>query len=286
VHGIHNLQPDGSIPSPLRLWDSGVTWRDLNPKPGVYEFDRLDEYLKTTNRPLLVLGATPQWAARNPNQEHYAKWIGPGSNSAPKDSQVWLDFVRRVSSRYKGRLDYQIWNEPQLAEFWYPYTSVRTLAEMTRVAYRAIKFNDLRARVVAAPVLPRTSSGGMKRAGVYLAALRWQKWPVDVYSCHLYPEPKKGAPRAGQMIKQVRTGLKDIGAPTKPLWVTEINYNLMHGNLPDWAVEPLMLATDKAMKDNNVRRCYWYAANHGNPEIFGIPFTPGSMGLQTLKFLS
>lgn len=106
-------------PATLRLWDRGVAWRDLNPGPSSFDWDPLDEYLKYTNCPLLVLLATPQWAALNPDQDKFAPWIGPGSNSAPKNSQVWLDFVRSVSQRYKGRLNYQNWNEPQLAEFWY-----------------------------------------------------------------------------------------------------------------------------------------------------------------------
>ncbi len=59
-------------------------------------------------------------------------------------------FVWNLSARYAGRIQYyEIWNEPQLSDFLYPYTSeeLNCLATMTSRAYSTIKSNDPNAMV-------------------------------------------------------------------------------------------------------------------------------------------
>jgi len=57
----------------IRLWDNGVTWKDIAVGPGHYEWDLLDhlvfERYKGKNI-TYVLHATPQWAAQKPNAAH------------------------------------------------------------------------------------------------------------------------------------------------------------------------------------------------------------------------
>lgn len=288
-HGIHVIDPVGNplpFPARLRLWDCGVTWRDLNPAPGKYVWDRLDHIVADGGRPLLVLGGTPQWAAANPHVPHFAPWVGEGSNSIPKTSGSWKDFVVEVAYRYRGKLDYQIWNEPQLPEFFFPYADIKVLAEMTKIAHRVIKDADPNARVAAAPILPRPSSGGIKRGSRYLIALREVGWPVDAYAMHAYPETNKGPSRVKWMVDQTQSALSVLQAPKKPLWVTEINFNLLGGNLPNWKIDPYMKRTDAILSANGVSRAYWYAYGHGSPSILGISFTSGETGLDTLQTLN
>ena len=81
------------------------------------------------------------------------------------------------------------------------------LAQMTKDASRIIKGNDPKALIGCASVLPRDSSGGMKRAKKYLSALKKKdakNWcGIDFVACHIYPEPGKacealeGAPARG-----------------------------------------------------------------------------------------
>lgn len=290
LHGLHVLDAIATdLPPlpPIRLWDCGVTWRDLNPKDGTWEWERLDAAVSRFPRPLLVLGATPQWAARSPNLPHYAPWLGPGSNSAPKEVDQWDRYVREVGLRYKGRIQhYQVWNEPQLADFWFPYADVPILAKMTSSAHRILKSIDPKNKIVAAPVLPRPSSGGMARAGLYLANLRKCGWPVDVFDCHIYPEIGKGPRRFKWMLDQVQQNLRLLGAPTRPLWVTESNYNLLGGPLPDWKSATYLRATNRIAKRAGVERIYWYAYSHPDPKVLGIPFHDGSTGLRVLNSLN
>ena len=85
------------------------------------------------------------------------------------------NFVWNLSTRYSGRISYyEVWNEPQLADFLYPYetSELNALATMTARAYSTIKACAPNSMILAASVLPRQSSGGMKRASSYLSSLQ------------------------------------------------------------------------------------------------------------------
>ena len=74
---------------------------------------------------------------------------------------LWKPFVANLSQRYKGRINaYEIWNEPQLADFLYPWDSHNRnlLAQMTKDAIRIIQGNDESALCGSASVLPRTAA--------------------------------------------------------------------------------------------------------------------------------
>lgn len=238
----------------VRLWDCGVTWKDIHLGPDKYDWSRLDYLvnLYSDRKILYVICATPRWLAKDPNAPHYAPWLGPGTNSLPHNIEEWNKFVWNLATRYKGRIHaYEIWNEPQLADFMYPYTipNINLLANMTKRAYSTIKSIDKSAFVVSASVLPRLSSGGMKRAAKYLRALRLRKWPVDRVSCHIYPEVGKGAKAWAAYLLDVQSSVKHFGGPPL-IWVTETNYNLLGPVINDGEAE-------KLIKDT-----YLYAGKH------------------------
>lgn len=296
VHGFNVLHPFTEPPNiPVkhwRLWDVGVTWKDINPEKGVWNYDRLDMLVSLAERQgadiCLVLGMTPRWAAKDPNAPHFAPWIGPGSNSPPYDLKLFEEYVIHTVNRYRGRIKYyQIWNEPQLADFWYPYSDIKILGKMTTSAYYLIKRIDINAQVVAAPVLLRPSSGGIRRGLKYLYVLKRNKWPVDIFAAHTYPEQNKNPKRFRRMVLQWKAGLKIIKAPKRPLWITEMNYNLHHGRIPYSRVEPYIKLTNQYAKDLGISRIYWYAwGEHSSPNLFGLKFVDGSSATKEItKYL-
>lgn len=292
-HGFNILHPavePPTIPTKhWRLWDIGVTWKDINPAPGVWKYEQLDAMVslaESHNADIcLVLGMTPQWAATDPHAPHAAPWIGPGTNSPPKDLKTWEEYVIHTVNRYKGRIKfYQIWNEPQLADFWYPYSDIDILGRMTRIAYSTIRRIDPAAKVVSAAVLPRPSSGGVRRGRKYLQALKKHNWPIDIHAAHIYPEQNKPPKRFKKLVQRWKTTLKLIRAPKKPLWITEMNYNLHHGEIPHSSIPQYIRMTDKHADDLGVSRVYWYTfGHHSNPNLFGIKFTAGSIGSESLR---
>jgi hypothetical protein len=293
VHGIHALNT-GSLPTiPVchyRLWDCGATWRDLHLAPNVVDWAPLDlavaqaQSRGATNL-TYCLSATPQWLASDPNLAGFAPWLGPGSNSAPWSMVHWSWFVTQLSTRYLGVIgSIQIWNEPQLKDFW-GYDDWTVLAEMTRLANNAIHAVSPSLKVIAGPVLPRPSSGGMTRGGKYLTALKGKGWPCDIWSAHMYPEVGYTPGRWRTFAQNWQSKLDSLGAPTKAKWVTETNYNLFGGPLSDAAIADYMVRTDGICVDEGIFKCYWYAWQHPDPALLGIPFTPTSRGTATLAAL-
>ncbi|HET8970150.1 MAG TPA: hypothetical protein VFN19_03745, partial [Candidatus Nanopelagicales bacterium] len=83
-------------PSAVRLWDSGVTWREIETSPGVFDFTRLDAAVNAARSRgsdvLLVLGQTPRFHAKRPGASSF---YAPGASSAPKLT-AWKTYVRKV----------------------------------------------------------------------------------------------------------------------------------------------------------------------------------------------
>ena len=227
----------------IRLWDCGVTWKDLHTAPDSYNWARMDMLMDKYEGKSVVytIAATPQWAASDPNAPHAAPWLGAGSNSLPGDLDAsWKPFVANLSQRYAGRINaYEVGNEPQLADFMYPWDSHNRnlLAQMTKDATRIIKGNDPGALCLAASVLPRDSSGGMKKGKKFWQALAdkdSKHWcGIDAVACHIYPEVGKGAKRWRAMLDDVVDTLKGMGAPTKKVWITETSFGLLGDPIPD-----------------------------------------------------
>ena len=137
----------------------------------------------------------------------------------PYDVDEFNKFCWNLAARYSGRISYyEIWNEPQLADFLYPYddSELNCLATMTSRAYSTIRSIDPNVMIISASMLPRASSGGMTKAQKYLSALKshgrmrlyglqiannnnscyyfypyWllrSGWNVDAFATHIYPD--------------------------------------------------------------------------------------------------
>lgn len=278
--GMHLTNPAewDAIPpevTALRLWDCGVHWAALHKAPGQYDWAPLDRLVaKAGGRHLTyVIAGTPRWLAKHPDQPHFAPWLGPGSNSMPFSIEIAGTFAGELATRYRGKIKaYEVWNEPQLADFMYPYNDAEcnTLAEMTKRFHHEIGNADPDAKVMAASVLPRESSGGMKKASRYLRALKRKGWPVDGFTCHLYPEVGSAGPRWKAMLKAVRGTLTELGAPKRPLWVTETMLGLLGPTITDPArIERFY----SVVRDSGVR-VYHYAWNR--PDLGGPLIATGT----------
>lgn len=284
--GFTNVNDFASLPTEVthvRLWDVGVAWKDIHTGPDTYNWSLLDHLVdKAAGRHITyVIAACPRWLAKYPDQGHYAPWLGPGSNSMPYSVDEFNKFVWNLATRYKGRIKaYEVWNEPQLADFMYPYNDAEcnTLASMTKRAYSTIKSCDPAALVLAASVLPRESSGGMNRARRYLAAMQRKDWNVDAFTCHIYPEVGYGAARWGNMLQDVVSTLKTMGTPTSKLWITETTFDLLGPVLSD--ADARTKVNGLYSRDSN-KFVFWYAWNR--PDLGGLQVGPGTAAWDEIK---
>ncbi len=263
----------------IRLWDVGVHWGAIHTAPDVYDWSKLDALVdKAKGKHLTyVIAGCPRWLAKYPNQGHAAPWLGPGSNSMPHDMDEANKFAWNLATRYKGRIKaYEVWNEPQLADFMYPYNDAEcsALATMTKRFYKTIKSCDPGAMVLAASVLPRTSSGGMIRAGRYLSAMKKAGWNVDAFTCHIYPEVGLGAIRWGELFNNVVRTLKALEAPTTRLWVTETAFGLLGPSITNKTTTNNLIGGMYVICGN--RFVFHYAWNR--PDLGGILLAPNTNG--------
>lgn len=255
-----------------RIWDAGAAWCQVHLGPDEYDWSRLDELVDRAKGKHItyVVGGCPRWLAKYPDNPHYAPWLGPGSNSMPSRMADFEQFMKQLVMRYKGRIHaYEIWNEPQLSDFMFPYTDAEcnALATMTLNAKSIIKSIDKKALVLAASVLPRRSSGGMRRARKYISALAEKGYPVDAMTCHIYPEVGTGVSRWTRMFMNVVGTMKAMGAPSK-LWITETAYGLLGPTINDKTAIDLVHGTYQAAGG---RPIYWYALNR--PDLGGMQIT-------------
>jgi len=257
---IHHLDrptptPWPAIPVPeWRLWDADVTWPDLEPARGQWQFERFDRYISLAQKHgtgiLLTLGGSPHWASVRPGIPTESQ----AGFSAEPNLEDWRDYVKTVSSRYKGRIQaYEIWNEPNLKQFYGGTTD--QMVVLTKEASQIIHSVDAHAIVVSPSAtanygVPWFTEFLKKGGGEY----------VDVIGYHFYVNPQTLLPEdMVPVIEKVRQVISENGLGNKPLWNTETG----------WA-PPAAIASDEVAAGYlarsyilswaaGVQRFYWYA---------------------------
>lgn len=268
IHGsnyINSAPPTG----PVRLWDCGVEWAGLEPVKGHFDWSKLDQIVSSLQGRdiMLVLGHPPKWAALGKTGGQ-ALWLPEGANRPPRSYSAWNRYVSEVVQRYKGRISsYQIWNEPADRRFYSgDYDILATLVTKARATIKSI---DPHAKVVSPPLQPRRQAGWDARGAAIYRSLKDARFPFDVWSAHIYPQIGEGT---NAWVRDVRMVQNRIGDTTKPLWITETNFNVAGpGN-------PYRVSDQKAILDTIRSRCYtldiprvyWYGYGHSHPSLFAI----------------
>lgn len=251
--------PRGSVGA-IRLWDSGTTWREINPAPGVFQWSVLDAAVDNAilngARVNLVLGTGPQWAAKDPWQ-----WgaYGDGSASLPANESDWVAYVQAVAMRYKGRITaYETWNEGNLTLFWGGTAS--ELARLNSLAYRTIKRIDPKAVVVAPSATLRGNGATWLSHYAQAGGFRYS----DAINLHPYPKPE-GRPEDGIVLMRRAVAVLASKGVTLPVWSTEINYGMpvggKGGRYPLSTIEQsaFVSRTFLLALSDGVARTYWYS---------------------------
>ena len=115
----------------------GVSWHETEPRPGKYNWSKLDLIINITHQQgmavLPYICYTPRWAAAKPADPEF--WSQP-----PQKPQQFVAFARAAATRYKGKvLAWGLWNEPD-GVYW--KGSPHALGQMIRNAARAIRQAD------------------------------------------------------------------------------------------------------------------------------------------------
>jgi len=163
-HRLVTLPEENAVPTKwpaisygtVRLWDSYTRWADIAPKPGVWNFDRMDTYVNTATAHqaniLYTLGSTPRWASARPNE---ACPYGDGCAAESINIAHWEEYVRKVVQRYGSRINaYELWNEPNFSDVIRDkgamgfYTgSIANMVEMAKTARKILDDNAPNAKL-------------------------------------------------------------------------------------------------------------------------------------------
>ena len=277
LFGMHDSDPTtwpGAGPGSIRLWDAGVTWRDIETSPGVYDFGRLDADVRAAHAAgaevTLVLGVTPAFYAPT----------GGDQTSNPTSLVAWDAYVRALVTRYssgswgyRGIAAYQVWNEANVTGYW--TGTPQQMAVLTEHTYNVVKSVDRGALVVSPAFASRIAE---QIRGIRRFAFAWTDgkpaWRyTDVVSLNLYPletyGTSAGVPETSMsLLAKARKILGYGGLPsTFPIWNTEINYGMPTGSRGGTGATPIrpdlqmayVVRTYLLNAANGVRRVDFYA---------------------------
>jgi hypothetical protein len=306
--GLEGLRPPAA--SMYRLWDMQVAWKDVNPAQGVFTWSELDRRVALVEswggKPLLVLGLTPQWAAKDPAAGD-PRW-GAGTASPPKDIAYWNDYVNAVVTKYGSRIaGYELWNEANLTTFW--RGSTKELYDMAVSASSIIKAANPAAVVLSPSTTTRLRASAREfTAGFASQIPEGEKGPFDAWTIHSYPtgsagvnfetEPNTKSPRAAadkrvDDILSWQNALVDAVGSDSPalkidIYDTEVNYGLKGpGNEPgqNWSADEatqLMNMTYQDSQNLGINATFWYQYTATPYDLLGVQWNPSDPGLNNM----
>ena len=271
--GVHDFSPIGRNGWPLtavgsiRLWDVGVTWRDIEKRKNVYDFTRLDTITREAKLRgadvLIVLGQTPRFYA---SKVRSTDVYGPGAASMPTNLNAWKRYIQAVANRpnirNNPRVQFQVWNEANVTEFWTgSQAQMALLTKLTRDALTPTKTS----RYLLAPALVTRATfqrTWMDRFYAQKVNGRPVADYVNAVSLQLYPLPT-GSPEDSMSILAQDKKILAKYRVRKPIWNTEINYGLSgpHNVAPLSASRQAANVSRTLVLNANadVKRVFWYA---------------------------
>jgi hypothetical protein len=205
------------------------SWRDVQPissQEYVWaSFDRVIEQARRRNLTLLpVLAYTPPWA--RPSGCTTEK-------CAPADPSQFARFAAAAAQRYSqnGVHAWEIWNEPNAADFWQPAANAAAYTRLLRDSSEAIRRADPQALVVMGGLATlATGDGNVSIADFLSQPAESPVRLVDALAVHpyTYPNPpSRLGPWASPWLPDdsglpyFRKLLSDLGTPNLPIWITE-----------------------------------------------------------------
>lgn len=216
-----------------------------------------------------------------------APWARPAGSSwqygptTDAERAAFATFARQAAARYDGRIrSWEVWNEPNLDQFWAPRPSSTDYTKLIAQTYPAIKAGSPSATVM---------TGGTGGAG-YAPDIDSVTWYSDLYrqgarpnfdavAVHPYTNLDSGS--SGEMAKafSIRNIMEANGDGGKKIWATETGAPT-HGDqsvTPARAAE-LMAESDAAWRSmRNRGPVFWYTLQDTQD-----PTREGGFGLFTL----
>jgi|GEM_PF-7048704 len=146
-------------------------------------------------------------------------WSGNLSPATEEEVRNYGDYVYNMVSRYKDYVKYwEVWNEPNISEFWSPEPNVENYTKVLKEAYRRAKEADPTCKVIGC-VTAGTALEFIEKV-LQLGGGRY----MDIISVHPY-QHESPEEETGQivLIHELHEMLKKYNANI-PIWITEVGW--------------------------------------------------------------
>jgi len=212
-------------------------WSVIEPAPNAYNvkgYDRVVERLARADiRILGIIAYTPAWANGGKS----------GKFHPPADAGAFARFAGYLAARYSARgvHAWEIWNEPNLGQFWGNAPDPAAYASLLKRAYPAIKKADPSAWVVTGGLAQPATSATAIDALAFLEAVyrHGAQGYFDAVGNHPYTSPRMPGElmahnwrRMAAASPSLLSVMKRYGDGDKKIWITE--YGAPTGGKDRW----------------------------------------------------
>lgn len=246
----------------IRMWDSYTTWPLIEPRRGEFEWSVVDRTVRGAERAglpvLFTIGGVPHWANPEGRRVSYHSRTVAGP---PRSLRDWDNFVRELSSRYKGRIEaYELWDYPNFSKSF--NGTPEQLATMVKRASRVLARTDPEARVVCPSIGELWKAEGRSYLARFAAAGAYAH--CDVAAFKLHPRSADGPPEEiVELVRKTVRVLRQHEVIEIPIWNTGPGYDIVRTppldarRARDYAVRFFLAG----MYTNyfNVERMYFYS---------------------------
>jgi hypothetical protein len=218
-------------PGMIRLWDSQVQWHMANPRPGTYDWRRLDAYLEqiAAHQPMAVMytfGYAACWATNGDCERSRGSAAPPtdltasGSPSFNTFLRALLDHCSPTGHCVKDMIKYwEMWNEANATPFW--TGTVPQLYELMAPAVAMVR-SKVPGAIIITPPPDRGDTDWMRD---WLKEEDTKGRLSDVYSFHLYLQGHTPEQRFNVIQDMVELKNSTPGWSRTPWMNTETNFD-------------------------------------------------------------
>jgi polysaccharide biosynthesis protein PslG len=197
-----------------------VDWSQIEATQGSRDWSATDRVINAIvahgMSPLGLVTYAPAWAANS------------GKHGSPSDPNLFASFAAAAATRYLGKVAmWEVWNEPNITEFWSPAPNVTAYAALLTATYSAIKTVSSGLFVVSGGLAPAADDGVDIAPLTFITGLyaTGANHYLDAFGMHPYTYPylpsDKNSFSAFQQMTQMRTIMVNGGDSAKQIWLTE-----------------------------------------------------------------
>jgi len=243
-----------------------IRWGTVEPEKGEWNFNSWDVYLEkaeaANKKVVFILGFDVGWLYSDRKERRIL---------SDENIPYFLNYVEQVVSRYRTRVVYEIWNEPNVI-FW--RDTNKQFFKLATAAVNKVREIEPNAIILAGSTfrVSKTFTRGMFNSGAMENA--------DGFSVHPYGINPKATIKLYNKLKKT---LNEFDF-NKPVWVTEVGY--MTGPYPffttnHFAEDIVKTLSGLAARAGEIRNIIWYELmNEHNEKDEKNPLNPlAYMGL-------